>query len=87
MTEWLKVHGWNPCVGQLTGGSNPPLSATFIIEKGEGRVPETGARELRQVREEATVATFPGLWVARLSPFPMISVTLWLCAATSPVLP
>ena len=67
MTEWLKVHGWNPCVGQLTGGSNPPLSATFIVQS-EGRAPETGAREPRQVREEATVAMFLGLWVARLSP-------------------
>jgi len=28
VTEWLKVHDWNSCVGQLTGGSNPPLSAT-----------------------------------------------------------
>ena len=27
VTEWLKVHDWNSCVGQLTGGSNPPLSA------------------------------------------------------------
>ena len=67
MTEWLKVHGWNPCVGQLTGGSNPPLSAIFIVQS-EGRALETGARELRQVREEATVAMFLGLWVARLSP-------------------
>ena len=29
VTEWLKVHDWNSCVGQLTGGSNPPLSATL----------------------------------------------------------
>ena len=35
---------------------------------GEGRVPRTGARELRQVREEATVAVTSGSWGARLSP-------------------
>ena len=29
MTEWLKVHDWKSCVGKLTGGSNPPLSAIF----------------------------------------------------------
>jgi hypothetical protein len=52
VTEWLKVHAWKACVGKLTGGSNPPLSA---IHPGEGRVLKTGTRELRQVREEATV--------------------------------
>ena len=29
VTEWLKVRDWNSRVGQLTGGSNPPLSAIF----------------------------------------------------------
>jgi hypothetical protein len=29
MTEWLNVHAWKACVGQLTGGSNPSLSAFF----------------------------------------------------------
>ena len=52
VTEWLKVHAWKACVGKLTGGSNPPLSATH---PGEGRVLKTGTREPRQVREEATV--------------------------------
>ena len=27
MSEWSKVHAWKACVGQPTGGSNPPLSA------------------------------------------------------------
>ena len=75
VTEWLKVHGWNPCVGQLTGGSNPPLSAIFI-DRCEGRVPKTGTREPRQVREEATVAASPGLRITRLSPLSMISATI-----------
>ena len=66
VTEWLKVHGWNPCVGQLTGGSNPPLSAIFVASS-EGRAPWTGACEPRQVREEATVASFSGLRIVRLS--------------------
>ena len=55
VTEWLKVHGWNPCVGQLTGGSNPPLSSIFFAIGSEGRVLGTGTCEPRQVREEATV--------------------------------
>jgi hypothetical protein len=27
VTEWTKVHDWKSCVGQLTEGSNPSLSA------------------------------------------------------------
>ena len=28
MAEWFKAHAWKACVGNTTGGSNPPLSAT-----------------------------------------------------------
>jgi antitoxin component YwqK of YwqJK toxin-antitoxin module len=75
VTEWLKVRDWKSRVGQLTGGSNPPLSASqpqecgsgfdrsMVFEcRGEGRGPKTGSCELRQVREEATVAVRSGLW-------------------------
>ena len=27
MAEWSKAHAWNACVGKLTEGSNPSLSA------------------------------------------------------------
>ena len=30
MAEWLKVHAWKACVGQLTAGSNPALSASDV---------------------------------------------------------
>ena len=30
LSEWFKVHPWKGCVVQnATGGSNPPLSATY----------------------------------------------------------
>ena len=29
VAEWLKAHAWKECVWQHTGGSNPPLSASF----------------------------------------------------------
>jgi hypothetical protein len=28
MAEWFKAHAWKACVGNTTGGSNPPLSAS-----------------------------------------------------------
>ena len=31
VTERLKVHAWNACVGKLTEGSNPSLTATVIF--------------------------------------------------------
>ena len=69
MTEWLKVHDWNSCVGQLTGGSNPPLSATLrSIAAGEGRGPATVSREPRQAGNGATVASDSGRRSPRLSP-------------------
>ena len=72
MTEWPKVHDWKSCVGQPTEGSNPSLSATFPLfgpradqggvgRSSEGRVLWTASCELRQVREEATVAVIAGL--------------------------
>jgi hypothetical protein len=70
VTEWLKVLAWNASVGQLTGGSNPPLSVPLFIVLGEGRDPQTGSREPRQVREEATVV---GLLGAVDSPVPLPS--------------
>ena len=38
VTEWSKVHDRKSCVGQPTGGSNPPLSAIAI------RFPDPSAR-------------------------------------------
>ena len=66
------------CAATYRGFESPSLRHFSPAAIDEGRVPRTVAREPRQVREEATVATFPGLWVARLSPFPMISVKLSL---------
>ena len=52
------VHAWKACVGKLTG-VRIPLSATH----------PGGAREPRQVREEATVVgAFRALGGSRLSP-------------------
>ncbi len=31
VTEWPKVHDWKSCVSQGTKGSNPFLSAIFLI--------------------------------------------------------
>ena len=54
VTEWLKVHDWNSCVGQLTGGSNPPLSAILRVGLSESRVqglwPVNPARSERKQR-------------------------------------
>ncbi len=30
MAEWFKAHAWKACVGNTTGGSNPPLSARSL---------------------------------------------------------
>ncbi len=117
VTEWLKVHDWNSCVGQLTGGSNPPLSATppFVITGsvvpwfvrrrlgydddgrartstlgGEGRGPATVAREPRQVRKEATVASVSGRWLPRLSPrgwMFLVALLVTMVAACAPKTP
>ena len=39
MTEWSKVHDWKSCVGQPpTEGSNPSLSAIFILGWGSSSV-------------------------------------------------
>ena len=43
--------------------------------RSEGRGPETGSREPRQVRKEATVAVPSGLRIARLSPFTVLPPT------------
>ena len=75
VTEWLKVHDWNSCVGQLTGGSNPPLSATSSIAAGEGRGPTTVSREPRQAGNGATVASDSGRRSPRLSPARWIPCT------------
>lgn len=32
VAEWFKVPAWKADVGQPTGGSNPPPSASFILE-------------------------------------------------------
>ena len=32
VAEWLKVPAWKAGVGKPTGGSNPPLSASFRFE-------------------------------------------------------
>ena len=29
VAEWFKAHAWKACVGNTTGGSNPPLSASL----------------------------------------------------------
>ena len=34
MTERPKVHDWKSCVGKLTEGSNPSLSAMFVPKRG-----------------------------------------------------
>jgi hypothetical protein len=50
MTEWLKVHAWKACVGKLTVGSNPTLSANFQ-NSDFGRLlprPARGGARLRQ---------------------------------------
>ena len=61
------MHDWNSCVSQGTVGSNPTLSANypFIPRPRPGDVFDDQGllqrrrRELRQVREEATVAAMP----------------------------
>ncbi len=31
MAEWFKAHAWKACVGKTTVGSNPTLSASFLL--------------------------------------------------------
>ena len=38
VTERPKVHDWKSCVVQATGGSNPPLSASFYSSRLNGFV-------------------------------------------------
>lgn len=39
MAEWLKAHGWNPCLRLVrNGGSNPPLSACIRTPSAEPAV-------------------------------------------------
>ena len=50
MAEWLKAHAWKACVGQLTVGSNPTLSANFHF------CPKRQERACRQATHNAIFA-------------------------------
>ena len=56
MSEWSIVHPWKGCVQQCTGGSNPPLSAIFLLyimldflQKLMGKPSDTNIRIIRVV--------------------------------------
>ena len=66
VTERPKVHDWKSCVRKRTEGSNPSFSAReFGLIAGSCA---TKARKPRQVREEATVASYfvcrRGAWLS-----------------------
>ena len=51
VTERLKVHAWNACVGKLTEGSNPSLTATVTQKPSDlykkNRLPKEHLKYIR----------------------------------------
>ena len=84
MTEWLKVHAWKACVREYREFESHPLRHLADIVSVIAGSCATKTRELRQVREEATVVRNfvcrRGAWLSFfLDPLPEIFTPKRVC--------